>query len=84
MAAGSSPLRTRFSAAASSGCGFSLSASDPSSACRSGPLPTMSTVGFDPPAALKISPNSTMNMRGNANVKKNAGRSRENMRTLAW
>ena len=35
------------------------------------------------PAAPKISPNSTMNMIGNANVKKNAGRSRTNMRTLA-
>ena len=35
------------------------------------------------PPPPKISPNSTMNMIGNANVKKNAGRSRPNMRTLA-
>ena len=33
----------------------------------------MSTVGRDVPPPPKISPNSTMNMIGNANVKKNAG-----------
>ena len=54
-----------------------------SSAWRSGPVPTTSTVGRDVPPPPKISPNSTMNMIGNANVKKNAGRSRRNMRTLA-